>query len=517
MTKAICLICGRQCDTITTQHLKRHGLTLQQYTELYPDAKLMSDEYQAKRLEIGRKVNGNRRGIKRSEETKEKIRQTKKNDPQPAWNKGIPMTEDRKAHLSAIRRERFKTGEITHWNTNGVTSEETKEKIRQTALSQKRQYSPISKDRRAETLRLKKDNGWIHHKTKRFVNKMSDENLAKFNSKDWLYEQHITNKRTISSIAVELGLHWYHSSKTVRKQLTDFDIPIHYYHQASSQQQADVERYLDTLGITFTTRNRSIIAPLELDIVIESHKIAIEYCGLYWHSSEYKETSYHKDKFDDCAAAGYRLITIFSDEWLNCSELVKNKLASLLGKTTEPVLNARDCVVIEISNQQRQKFLDAYHIQGDGPGSTTYGLHHNGQLVAVTTWIDKGAGVFVMNRYAAYPRVRGGFSKMLAHFKRNHQWKEIVTFADQRWSVGDLYRSTGFELDKILPPDFEYVINEQRIHKFNWRKSTMQNRLDDYDEELSETENMTKAGIHRIYNCGLQRWVMKNTESPAST
>ncbi|NDB85961.1 MAG: tandem-95 repeat protein, partial [Alphaproteobacteria bacterium] len=61
--------------------------------------------------------------------------------------------------------------------------------------------------------------------------------------------------------------------------------------------------------------DKKIIAPYELDIVIPSKKLAIEYCGLFWHS-EYNrpDPNYHANKLKLCGQQGYRLITIFEDE-----------------------------------------------------------------------------------------------------------------------------------------------------------------------------------------------------------
>jgi len=54
---------------------------------------------------------------------------------------------------------------------------------------------------------------------------------------------------------------------------------------------------------------RSLIAPKELDIVIPSKGIAIEFNGLYWHSeASGKDRNYHLDKTKACEAKGYQSI-----------------------------------------------------------------------------------------------------------------------------------------------------------------------------------------------------------------
>lgn len=89
-------------------------------------------------------------------------------------------------------------------------------------------------------------------------------------------------------------------------------------------------------------------------------------------------------------------------------------------------------------------------------------------------------------------------------------WQEIITFVDLRWHFGDVYEKSGFSLDKTLLPDYEYVINGKRYHKFNFRhKGIKQKFPDKYDPLLTESENMEKIGVPKIYDCGKNRFIIK--------
>lgn len=335
--------------------------------------------------------------------------------------------------------------------------------------------------------------------------------LVKLDDPKWVYAQHVTCKRPLTDIAQELGV-W---PIAVQNRLERFGIPQMYHQHSVGRSIAEKEicDYLTELGIEFETSNRTIIKPKELDIVIESHKLAIEYCGLYWHSNanDRMTPSYHKNKMDNCSDAGYRLLTIFEDEWLEHPEIVKSKIAAILNKDTRSRVYARKCDVVEVSTSCRDVFLDINHIQGTGPGSLTYGLSYEDEIVAVMTFVRKSDGSWILNRYATSCSVVGGFTKLLRHFERANTWTEIVSFADMRWSVGGVYESCGFELDGKLPPDYAYIIGSERIHKFNFRHSRLKVRMgDDYDPSLSESQNAAKAGLYKIYNCGLLRYTKKN-------
>lgn len=107
------------------------------------------------------------KGVPRSPETIEKIKYTKSLNKKPPWNKGVPKTEQQKLHLSEVRKQRLASGQIKHWNVGNTTPPEVRNKISTTALSQNRTYSEQSKDKRRETIEIKKHHGWIHPSTKR--------------------------------------------------------------------------------------------------------------------------------------------------------------------------------------------------------------------------------------------------------------------------------------------------------------------------------------------------------------
>lgn len=77
--------------------------------------------------------------------------------------------------------------------------------------------------------------------------------------------------------------------------------------------------------------SRDIIEPLELDVYLPDIKIAFEYNGLYWHSSNKINPDYHYNKTKMCADKGIRLIQIWEDEWTINKDQIKKFISSILG------------------------------------------------------------------------------------------------------------------------------------------------------------------------------------------
>lgn len=336
------------------------------------------------------------------------------------------------------------------------------------------------------------------------TNFRSDDQL---NNREWLIEQHHTLKRTKREIAAMFGV----DKETITNRFTKFGIES-IRHKTLSNEQDQIVDFIKSLGIVNLVENeRTICAPKQLDVYLPEYNLAIEYCGLYWHSTAQGRITpqYHRWKMQQCNARGVRLLTIFSDEWLLAPNLVKGKIASILKLDSTKSVGARQCKVISLSAEDKRRFFDAYHIQGNGPSSVNLALEHMGECVAAMGFTVSGS-VATLNRFATSKKIPGGFSKLLkAAIGQHPEWTQILSFADLRWSEGDVYKQAGFKLDATLPPDYQYTRGAERIHKFNFRHKHLSRRLgESYDPTRSETENTKQAKWFKIYDCGKQRWIL---------
>jgi hypothetical protein len=265
--------------------------------------------------------------------------------------------------------------------------------------------------------------------------------------------------------------------------------------------------FIQTLNIKTINNSRKIISPLELDVFIPSHNIAIEYNGLYWHSELLKPSNYHLNKTELCEKQGIKLIHIFEDEWLFKQEIVKSRLKNILG-LTENKIYARKCMIKEISSKESKQFLIKNHIQGNVNSSIKLGLYYNDELVSIMTF-GKGR-IALGGKSNQYELLRfcnkldtiviGGADKLLKYFIKNYQPKEIISYADRRWSKGDLYEKLGFEKKHNSQPNYWYIINNRREYRFGYRKSILVKK--GFDQNKTEHKIMLDRGIYRIYDCG---------------
>jgi hypothetical protein len=98
-----------------------------------------------------------------------------------------------------------------------------------------------------------------------------------------------------------------------------------------SNGEQDLYNYISSIYSGNISRsNRTLIKPLEIDIVIDELKLCIEFNGDYWHSDKIKNQYYHLNKLKSCLLKGYKLLQIRENEWNNKKEKIKIKLFNII-------------------------------------------------------------------------------------------------------------------------------------------------------------------------------------------
>jgi len=276
-----------------------------------------------------------------------------------------------------------------------------------------------------------------------------------------------------------------------------------------SRPEEELSAFLTHHNIEHQPRDRTQLRTKELDIWIPNHNLAIEFNGLWWHKEGTRPRGYHHDKYQECRDKNITLLQIWSDDWDRNRSLIENRILMLTGNFSGERVSANKCVPGIVSALEARRFLMINHIQGPPRVARYYGLKtSDGVLRAVLARRVSSSGEHIIDRYATVGLVRGGFTKLMAHIAKVEDVKTWVTFADLATTDGGLYESTGFQVDKILPPDYTYLSNRKtRVHKFNYRKKRF--RLDNdllYQPELTERELATLNGLYRVWDAGKIRY-----------
>ena len=276
-------------------------------------------------------------------------------------------------------------------------------------------------------------------------------------------------------------------------------------------------------------RDRMLLKPKELDVYLPEKKLAVEYCGMYWHShwtqeAERAEHLAHAQKHVACQALGVRLLTVFESEWNERGPAIRRLLRNAAG-TSRGKLMARKCTLAKVDTADARLFYERYHPQGGMGHGDHYGLYWGTKLVACMRFTygvnDRGAGaasrVWTLARYATRVTVAGAASRLFKAFLDDKQPAEVKSFSDNRYFAGGMYQQLGFALDAELPPDYQVwspkiglrpkAHYQRRFLAVRAAEHGLEGVFDPDTDPRTETEMTYAMGCGRIYDCGKKRWM----------
>lgn len=315
----------------------------------------------------------------------------------------------------------------------------------------------------------------------------------------WLEQAYKT--MTTVQIAEQLGV----GHSTVSRFLIAHSIDRTNWMYVSGQEN-EVFEYIKTIYSGEILRNdRKIIYPRELDIVLPEHKLAIEFNGVFWHSSiDDSKKKTHVSKTEDAESAGYQVLHIYSTEWEDeiKREIWKSVISSKLGLTDK--IYARKCSVEPVSLKDANEFYRHTHLQGEVQRGKSFGLYYQNKLVCCMTIgisrFEKNKKELLRFSTLVNTTVIGGFSKLLKNFGE----EEVISYANRRWSKAGVYERCGFNVVATTPPSMLYYVNNKLFSRQFFQKHLLSNNpfIDHFDETKTAAKNIENNGIRKIYDSG---------------
>ena len=276
-------------------------------------------------------------------------------------------------------------------------------------------------------------------------------------------------------------------------------------HPKESKGQLEVLEFVRSLGVDAISNDRSIILPLEIDVLIPSSHLAIEYDGLYWHSSaRILDKDYHEKKRLASVNAGYRFFGIYEDEWRDRQDVVKGMIRHRVGKCIE-TYNARSLKLEEIDSKTSAIFFESSHLEGSTRSIITFGLVDGiGRILAATSlrrpFHSSQSVRLEVARSAILPgiSVRGWLGKLTSAAMRysiDHGYAGLMTYIDSRVGDGTGYLSSGaWKLEKASTgPRFWWTDFENRFNRFKYKA--------DKKSGLTQAQVALNAGVSEIWGC----------------
>lgn len=276
-----------------------------------------------------------------------------------------------------------------------------------------------------------------------------------------------------------------------------------------SQAQREIANFIRELGFDIVENDRSVISPKELDIYVPSQKFAIEFNGLFWHSTSIiKDTNYHQLKLDACAKAGIRLFSVYEDEWRDKRSIVEGMIKHRLNASHER-LQARKLRVQQLDVQQANEFFTAGHLEGYVRSAVTFGLlDHTNRVVAAMSlrrpFHARNAGYLEVARSCTLSGISvsgwlGKLTNVAMQYAKDNGKRGLMTYVDSRAGSGSGYAAAGW---KLIKPNtgvrFWWTDYTKRYNRFKYKA--------DLSRGMSQAQIAEEAGVVQIYGCSNSLW-----------
>lgn len=262
--------------------------------------------------------------------------------------------------------------------------------------------------------------------------------------------------------------------------------------------------------------NRSIIPPHEIDVWLPQYTIGVECHGLYWHSDQSELSRYktlHAKKADMALSSNITLLQFFENELQQRYATVLDIITNKMGISKK--IGARSCKTQIISSRDGYDFAAYHHLYGGRYASINLALTYNGDIVQCLSISPHKTYQYEIIRLTSATglQVMGGAGKLLTYFKRIYSPSSILTFADRRYSTGDVYRQLGFRYLGITAPNYYYYKSNRVYSRLMFQKHKLADRLLIYNPLLSEKQNMFANDYRCFWDAGNLKFLWDKNES----
>ncbi len=204
---------------------------------------------------------------------------------------------------------------------------------------------------------------------------------------------------------------------------------------------------------------------------------------------------------------------IFPHEWAKRSKQILSHIESYNSNLTN--VYARKCQIREIPLKLLRQFCDMYHIQGANRLALAgWGIYFGDDLLGVLSLgrhhrQNHDSNEVVLDRlcFKSGVRVVGGASKLFViaiKWAMEQGFSKIISFSDNRWSLGGIYETLGFKFETNLAPDYFYLEKDDYTKKYS--KQSQQKSNTNCPSNMTEKQWARLRNLIQVYDAGKKRW-----------
>lgn len=287
----------------------------------------------------------------------------------------------------------------------------------------------------------------------------------------------VVGGKTLTEIAKEKRC----SPSTIHQNYKIIGKDIVIFNKRHSLIESRIKKYLQSINIDFLHNKK--FGEYFPDFRLKN--IIIECDGLYWHSDQFLENNYHKEKREYYISQGYKPLFFREDEILNNFDIVKSIINNSLGLNNK--IFARNTRFTKVDYKEAKNFLNQNHLMGSIT-SRCYGLYTD-KLVAIMSVKKINSGLDI-SRFCCLNNLTivGGFTKLIKNIQKDLSPDFIQTFIDLRYGSGKYLSNLGFKKESENL-SFKWFKNSKTFHRMSFPGNK------GYEK-----------GFYKIWDCGQAKW-----------
>ena len=306
------------------------------------------------------------------------------------------------------------------------------------------------------TLRKKHNNDLITNQGQVHLTK---DIIEKINSKEFLYNEYVINKKTYSEIARDVGV----STRTIWLHAKSFNIQSRTSSFRSSYEN-DIMSFIPS-NFIILKNVKDIIPPYELDLYLPDYKLAIEFNGIYWHSHNNEKNNVinrHYIKTKLCKRKNIKLLHIFENEWINKTkrQVWKSIINNKLNKNIS--LNINDCNIQDIKDINIiNNFINDNSITCLDKFNLCVGLYNNNELLSILYGYYKNNKLISDFCTKNNHFIKNSKKELIDFFIQKYKPYKIITKIDLRYNDITDYEELNMKYIRYEKPTFMYIKNNK--------------------------------------------------------
>ena len=211
----------------------------------------------------------------------------------------------------------------------------------------------------------------------------------------------------------------------------------------------------------------------EIDVYLPELNIGFEFNGLYWHSDDFKDNNYHKNKIDLAKFKNIKLFHVYQDDWTYKKDIMKKDILRLLKPINKEKVNIFECdeeiAYLYVSNNNLYDY--------EKSNMNICVSNSNNEIISMMS-LKRRKDIYEIKRLTGDDYFDDIFKYLIGKYKP----KTILGTINKDWNLYNFYERNNFIVEKEIDPCFQYVLK-------NGHKGTV-------------IDNLLEKQIPKIYDGG---------------